>query len=313
MFNSERKVENIVVALVSVVGIILLLVFVGFDGIVTWLRLPIVWSDPEYINLMLVDKEIANEKMTLTFLVENQSSNDIETYEFYTTLEREVLEMKHLLYADIEPYSVSMITKTIANDGKYKRLFEKIKDRDVEEIDFSWHAKTLSVDGEDIVKNTGTVKTILLLLISLISGVLVFADCATATWLRVLLKFLMVPGILAIAIVAFIFFALGSSAGSGVASAAASRKKKAAKNYAREVNLKAGALAHGNTKEAAFAQARMDRHMADMISDAPSSAKAEYKRQANLKAGALAHGNTKEAAKSQAEMDRLMAKMISKK
>lgn len=105
---------------------------------------------------------------------------------------------------------------------------------------------------------------------------------------------------------------VGSNSTDSKAAANDAAKKKAAENYKREANLKAGAVAHGNQREAAFAQARMDKSMADMVSG-DLSTRNEYSRQAQLKAGHIAHGNTEEAAKCQARMDRLMADMISKK
>ena len=88
-------------------------------------------------------------------------------------------------------------------------------------------------------------------------------------------------------------------------------RKRAAEDYARYAQHKAGFVAHGNDIEAARTQAQMDRAMADMIAGSKNSiAKQSYKNAAGHKAGALIHGNTVEAARAQAQMDKAFADMI---
>lgn len=310
-FGKNRTKENIFVTIVSIAIIVSLLVGFGLDAITRWFCAPIIWDDPEYINLTLINKEVKYSRMELTFLIDNESSNRIKSYEFYVNLDGQTLEVYQHSYADIDPYSVVEVTKQFAEGGTYKRIFKKIKDKPLEDINFSYHVKELGTAEEKLVENKSIVKILLLLLLSILSGVLVLKDCVTVLWLRVVLKFIMVPGILVIGVLAFLFFSSTQSSNSSQNSD--TRKKKAAAAYAREAKLKAGAIARGNHREAAFSQARMDQHMADIMFDGSDSAKREYQRTAQHKAGAIAYGNHSEAAKSQATMDRLKSNAVSKK
>lgn len=310
-YKKERTTENIFVAIVSIAIIVFLLIGFGLEAITRWFCTPIIWNDPEYINLTLINKEVTYSRMKLTFLIDNESTNRIKSYEFYANLDGQTLEVYQHSFANIDPYSVVEVTKEFAEGGTYKRLFKKIKDKPLEDINFSYHVKELASAEKELVENKSIVKILLLLLLSIVSGVLVLKDCVTVLWLRVVLKLIMVPGILVIGVFAFLFFSSAQSSNSSQNSD--TRKEKAASAYAREAKLKAGAIARGNHREAAFAQARMDRHMADIMFDESDSAKREYQRTAQHKAGANAYGNRSEAAKSQATMDRLKSNAISKK
>ncbi|MBQ5816506.1 MAG: hypothetical protein IIW33_03475, partial [Oscillospiraceae bacterium] len=87
---------------------------------------------------------------------------------------------------------------------------------------------------------------------------------------------------------------------------------KAANEYKSAAHTKAAALARGDYKGAAYAQEKMDKSAADMISSGGSDTVA-YKSAAHTKAAATARGDYKTAAYAQAEMDKKMADILKDK
>lgn len=315
-FLGKRKKENIIIGAISLAVIIVSLIAFGTETIKYWLNSPLVWDDPDYVDVTLINKEESGSgRMDLEFVIENNSSYDLKSYRIEVLFGTQVVTLYG--HSGIEPYSRVVCESGFSDNGTLKRLYSKLHGKSLEEIDYNFHIRELSAETgvssweeETLVENNGIWKIACILLISVIASIFVLKEIVKPTWLRIICKFLMVPGALAVGLIIFVL-CIGS--GQGAPAAEESSRKKAAENYKRQANLKAGAVAHGNTHDAAFAQAQMDKNLADMIpSNASLSLKNEYKRQAQLKAGFVAHGNQKEAAKCQAAMDRLMAEMIGK-
>ena len=74
--------------------------------------------------------------------------------------------------------------------------------------------------------------------------------------------------------------------------------------------MKSACLARGDQKGAAYAQERMDKSLADMISS-EGKAKAKYQSAAHTKAACAARGYENGVAYAQERMDKSLADMIS--
>lgn len=138
--------------------------------------------------------------MELMFAVENHSSYTFSSYSFYVDVEGTILEVGNWA-TNLKPHSEVVVTKSFSELGSSESLYRKLENRDVEDIDYTYHTKELSEDGEAVVKNIGIVKVILLLVVSLIAGIVVLQDRITIQWLRMVLKVLMIPSILLLLLV----------------------------------------------------------------------------------------------------------------
>lgn len=320
--------ENIIVASIMAVIILLLGIFVGIDPIAEWLNEPIIWKKTEYIEIIPISvKEKQSDKLSIELLILNKSDNDLSSYEFVGIINGE--EVWFNSSHDYESYNQTYqtFTKSISiyrNDTVVSEdTYNKLLNCSLDDIDFEY--KTIRLDGTKAngnkftFRNNGTVKVILILVISAALGYLGI-DKAKQTWLRIILKVCGLPAILLI-IILFVAVAIFGSSGNGNSSSKSTNNtvsRDAENRYKRAANLKAGALGHGNTVDAARAQAQMDSAMADMIGASSNNssmrqAQERYKRAANLKAGAVMHGNKSDAARAQAEMDKAMADMIKNK
>lgn len=328
--------ENIIVASIMAVIVLFLGIFVGVDPIKEWLNEPIVWKETEYIEIIPTRiEEVQSDKLKIELLILNKSDKDLSSYEFVGIIngDKVPFDSSH----DSESYNQTYQTfnKDIylsTNPGRIFRngavvsedAYNKLLNSSLNEIDFEY--KTVRLDGTKAngnnfkFRNNGTVKIILILVISAALGYLGI-DKAKQSWLRIILKVCGLPAILLIIIlfvVVAIFGSSGNSNGSSSKSTNNTMSRDAENRYKRAANLKAGALGHGNTADAARAQAQMDSAMADMIGASSNNssmqqAQERYKRAANLKAGAVMHGNKSDAARAQAEMDKAMADMIENK
>lgn len=308
--KSEKKQENIIIAVISGILIVTLFATVGFNNIKLWLFSPFIWNDPDYIHISLIEKEESDTQMELTFQITNESLEHIGGYEFYITSGVNTYKLSTAT-ASLAPFTTIEDKASFAKEGAAGKFFNSLKGRDIQDLKLGYHVKSLSVDGEEIFKANGWLKPVLLLAFSLISAFLGFCYIIKIKWLRMVFKLLGVPSLIILGIIlAFIAFGGGSGSESAANNSENEAKRRASAEYKRLSTLKAGALAHGDTENAARVQGQMDKAMADMIGGSSSRAKNEYKRLSTLKAGALAHGDTENAARVQGQMDKAMADMI---
>ena len=321
----EQKGENIIIVICMIVIVVLSFVVIGWSSIKSWLSTPLIWKGQDSLEVYYfgtLPNKNSKEDYNIILGISNNTNEEIDEYSITFNVEGVKFDYLSYSHSDISAYgmtdaTLSITTSEYSSPGE-KRVSEKtleklLNSKETDSIKISCRIKSLKSHGETLVNNTGIYKDILIVILSIFMGIIGFFGDIRAAWLRILLKMFALPAIF-FAVVALVLIAMFANSDSADSMAAANdaAKKSAAENYKREANLKAGAVAHGNQREAAFAQARMDKSMADMVGGDPS-ARNEYKRQAQLKAGFIAHGNTKEAAKCQAAMDRLMADMIKNK
>ena len=321
----EQKSENIIIVICMIAITVLTFVIFGWPSIKSWLSTPLIWKGQDSLEVHyfgILPNNNSNEDYNIFLGISNNTNKEIDEYDISFNVEGVKFDYPSYSNSDISAYGITDATISITTSEypswgetrvSEKTLEKLLNSKETDNVKVSCQIKNLKSHGETLVNNTGIYKCIIIVIISLFIGIIGFFGNISAAWLRILLKLFALPAIL-FAIIAFILIAVFANSGSANSKSAANdaAKKRAAENYKREANLKAGAVAHGNQREAAFAQARMDKSMADMIGG-DLSARNEYKRQAQLKAGFIAHGNTKEAAKCQAAMDRLMADMIKNK
>lgn len=325
----SKTAENITVVVIVVAILIGLFCFIGYDNIKEWLSTPFVWKEPDFLQIEFVDAIEEKNDKKLLFLVYNTSEHLIDNYRFQVVTDTEVLEFDSLnastvisnsltsYSGDIEANGFTTLSYTCSSYNRLKQKYEYFDSLDSQEIEkLQIRIVRLKSRTETLISNNGWLKIIAILAVSILAGVLVLKDIVKVTWLRIIMKIMCVPAILIILAVGIVLLAGGDKESSARARASSDKqtRERAAANYKRAANLKAGALAHGDTQGAARAQAEMDRAMADMVTgNAQSGAKANYKREAQLRAGAQIQGNQKEAAKAQSHMDKYMADMIKNK
>lgn len=310
--------ENVVVGVVAVLLTALLLIFVGWPRIKYWFSTPIIWNDPDYITVKVVDKEETDYKIDLLIDAFNASANRITSYKLDIVCGSSVYSLNGRYgWGDGHTLSEQISVK---KDGPDAAFYKALSGKAVKDIDLDVHVRSLYNKDEKIVKQSGIVKIVGLAAVSLLSGILVAGGDVRNQRLRLLLKLLCVPTLVAFFAVAIIFAVAGNSDNSAAGSRTNVEKinrKSAAENYKRAAGHKAGAVMTGRPQDAARAQRNMDRAMADMLvpggpqtDSARKSAAEEYKRAAGHKAGAEIHGNRENAARAQGQMDKAFADMI---
>lgn len=330
--KSKINSENIIVAIIMVVIILFSVVVIGVEPIKVWLDKPIIWDEPDYLDVSLVyvgkNGQYSDDELILKFAIENSSDYFIKEYEIlteingveitlnqdasYYTSERRTIDKKSIAILDriATTNSVSGFYSTTFNIDE--KTYNELLYGDLDNIKLSYKTVSLYDGDKYLINNNGTFKIILIVIISAVLGAIgIF--WAKEKWLRILLKVCGLPAVLIIILVALIVL-IGSRSGGGQGETSGAFKS-AQERYKNAASHKAGHLQHGNTAEAAKAQAQMDSAMADMIGSSSNnsnfrSAQERYKRAAAHKAGHLQHGNTADAARAQAEMDRAMADMM---
>lgn len=303
--------ENVIVGAVAVLLTALLLIFVGWPRIKYWFSSPVVWNDPDYITVEVVDKEEFANFIDLQINVFNASSQQITSYKLDIVCDNAVYSFGSVCgWGDGHTLSKKI---SVRKDGYNAAFFKALSDKDVNDIKLKVHVRSLYNKDEKIMKQSGLVKIIGLAVISVVSGLLVTMANIKNQWLRLLLKLLCVPSlVLLFAVIVLISFAgsSDSSVKTGRSAADANARSHAAENYKRQSSLKAGAVMTGRPEDAARAQGQMDKAFADMIAANNSQAKKEYQKWAQHKANAEMRGNQHDAAFAQRQMDRYMADML---
>lgn len=313
--NQTKKLtgtqENVIVGAVAVLLTALLLIFVGWPRIKYWFSSPVVWNDPDYITVEVVDKEEFANSIDLQINVFNASSQQITSYDLDIVCDYAVYSFGSVFgWGDGHTLSKQI---SVRKDGYNAAFFKALSGKDVNDIKLKVHVRSLYNKDEKIVKQSGLVKIIGLAVISVVSGLLAVDGSIKNQWLRLLLKLLCVPSLVVLFAVFLIFSGAGSSDSSvksGGGAADANARGRAAENYKRQSGLKAGAAMTGRSQDAARAQGQMDKAFADMISPGDSQAKRRYQREAGLKAGAAMTGRQQDAARAQGQMDKAFADMI---
>lgn len=320
IFQNNKK-ENIIVFAIMALIVIITLVTIGLDPIKHWLAEPIIWKDADFLNIYLVDKVQENtDELTLLFAVSNASADELDEYEFKFQINSVYFDINSYNQKPIGAHDIITIEKRITADDFAssasiltvdQSTFEYIKNSAPEQIDFSYKIKDLKSNGDTIIKNNGVAKTILLLIISSVIGIIGFSGIIKPAWLRIIFKICALPAIIILLLqsLALVIFGKGNVQNTTASDRA---KQRAAQNYKRQAQLKANALQSGRYEDAARTQGQMDKSMADMISSGSSTAKNNYKMHATWKANAEMRGNKKDAARAQAMMDKDLADLITK-
>lgn len=325
------KKENVIVAIIMVAIVIFSVVFIGVEPIKDWLKAPITWDKPEYIDITLESMDIYEDEIALNYEITNTSDIEFTEFEFITIVNGVKIPIQAFNTAgrldDSLKKTVFLNSNfyTVGGEPIDKETFESFVNTPFNEIksDFEFntvHLKGRDENGDDFeFKNSGTLKIILILVSSAVLGYLGI-DKVKQPWLRIILKVCGLPAILLIFAVMLFFAFVGSNNGSGGSSASVNDAKvrQAKARYKEAANQKKGAVAFGNKSGAAAAQAEMDKAMADMIagssdSSAMRQAQSRYKEAANHKKGAASRGNRQAAAHAQAEMDKALADMLNNK
>ena len=338
----EQKTENMIVLFTMILTLVLIFVAFGWSAIKTWISSPMIWKgqdklDVSYIST-LADTD-STEDYILFLSIKNNTDKKFDEYDIAFEVEGVTLTYDsdtyhHTGYSYYDDNSISTIGTTTVSftitTDKYPGLRETTVSNDIlnkllnnnqpDNIDVSYKIKHLKSDGKTIVNNTGTIKNIIIILLSFGFGIFGFMGSIDKKWLRLVFKFLSLPALIIIAIVLIIAAVAAYSASpEGQAAAEANRQKfeqeqkaKAAREYKSAAHTKAACIARGDYKGAAYAQERMDKSKADMISVSGSN-KTAYKSAAHNKAACVARGDHKGAAYAQAKMDKEMADILKNK
>lgn len=320
--------ENIIVAIIMVVIVVLSVVFIGIGPIKAWLKEPIVWTEAEYIEMSIINiVEEKDNEMRVEYCIINTSDNNLRSFEFITMLNGVEVQLTKANEYYNQTYQTFVTSVKFTSDPSLayygtilidETTYNELLNTPANDVDFSY--KTVYLEGEDAnggdfkFKNNGTVKIILIVAVS---AVLAFLGIGKAKqpWLRIILKVCGLPAILLVLIVIFAIAILGAGGGKSTGNTGSNGAQE---RYKRAANHKAGAQIQGDKANAAKAQAEMDKAMADMIAGSSNDAsmrraQERYKTAANHKAGAVIHGDKANAARAQAEMDKALADMMKNK
>lgn len=307
-----RTGENVIAGCIAAALIAAILVIFGYNNTKLWLTSPIVWNEPDDISVDFWSKEEFGDSMELTFNVFNFSNYDCSRYTIYAVYGFNVLEL-HSSHADSGLYAHdgTWIRMRLDKDDGNKRFFHAVSGKTDAELEsaMTFHVKYFSVYGGETYEAAGWVKPVLLLAVAAVCAWL--ASHVRSQGLRIVLKVLCVPAILAIVVLVLVLKIGGNDSPEVKERVDADMRASAAQRYQRHAREKAGAVMTGRAVDAARAQGQMDKDLADMVAGSKNShAKQEYQRQASLKAGAAMTGNARDAARAQGRMDELLPELL---
>lgn len=338
----EQKAENMIVLLTMILALVFIFVIFGWSAIKTWISSPLFWKGQDKLDVSYISTVAdtdSTEDYVLFLGIKNNTDKKIDEYDITIKVEGVTLTYDsdtyhHTGYSYYADNSISAIGRTTVGftitTSKYPGLRETTVSTDTlnkllhnkrpDSIDVSYKIKCLKSDGKSIVNNTGIIKNCIIILLSFGFGIFGFMGNIDKKWLRLLFKFLSLPAIIIIAALLILTAVAAYSASpEGQAAAEANRQKfeqeqkaKAAREYKSAAHTKAACIARGDYKGAAYAQERMDKSKADMISVSGSN-KTAYKSAAHTKAACVARGDHKGAAYAQAKMDKEMADILKNK
>lgn len=325
----EQKNENIIVAVCMLIIVVVIFAVFGWTSIKAWLSEPLIWKGQDSIECHYfgtVQQNYSDEDYDVFLGFVNNTGKEIDEYDISINVEGIEFDYLGSYKPDISAYGVTDLTLTITTDEtpglreetvSAKTLEKLLGNFGDENIDISCRIKSLKSDGETIVNNTGIYKDIIIVLISLFTGLIGFFGNIEIQWLRLIMKLLAIPAVIVLIVfLFFIYVGVYSNSPEGKAAEAESRRKaaeaqkqKATNEYKSAARTKAAAIARGDYKGAAYAQERMDKSAADMIGG-NGTLRSDYKSAAHRKAAASLRGDYKTAALVQNEMDRKMADII---
>ena len=333
----EQKKENIIVVIAMVAIVVLTLVIFGWGTVKSWLSTPLIWTKQNSLDIhyfgTLPTK--SDDEYNIFLGIENKTKKDIDDYELTIEVEGVKFDYSHSYSrGDIARFGLTDVVLSVStvDPSSYsdtmkiseKKLEKLLDSEQTENVKVSCRIKKLKSDGETIVNNSGILKDILIVVVSLCLGIVGFFGNIEKKWLRIVFKLLATPAVAAIVVVIIglllLIFGLNyASSPEGKAAAEESRRRQeekrkaqAAYEYKSAARAKEAAMARGDRAGAAYAQERMDKSAADMVSGTGSDKNA-YKSAAHTKAAATARGDHKTAAYAQAEMDKKMADMLKNK
>lgn len=328
----EQKSENIIVLIVMVGMIILSFVIFGWSSIKEWLGSPIFWSGQDSLSfnyLLTQPKPKTYGDYSVIISIFNNTYKEIDEYEATVVIEGVEFNFSSYSHGDMPTLGFRdaefVITAKDYAGYKATRVSKEYLDKllnceDSDSIKIECRIKYLKSNGETLVYNTGIYKDIIIVIISIILGLIGFFGNINIQWLRVIIKLFALPAVVVAIAAIVILLSLGyvySPEGQAESEKScrkheAEQKAKASSDYKYAAHLKSACLARGDQKGAAYAQERMDKSLADMISS-KGTAKAKYQSAAHTKAACTARGDEKGAAYAQERMDKSFADMVSKK
>jgi len=328
----EQKGENIIVIIGMILIVVLAFAIFGWTSIKTWISSPIIWKGQDSLEvhyLGTVPNDELGEEYNIFLGIVNNTGEEIDVYDIIFEVDDIKFDYPSHSNSDIAAHGVTNATIliTTSEDPSWgvtkvteKTLEKLINSKELDSINVSCQIKSLKSYGKTLVNNTGIYKDIIIVILSLFMGVIGFFGNIKKQWLRIVLKLFAIPAVLVIiAFLILMAYTAYSNSPEGRAAAEESQRKqeaaqkaKAANEYKSAAHTKAAALARGDYKGAAYAQERMDKSAADMISGSNSD-KVAYKSAAHTKAAATARGDYRGAAYAQAEMDKKMADILKNK
>lgn len=328
----EQKNENIIVLIVMVATIILSFVLFGWASIKEWLGSPIFWTGQDSLsfNYMLTQpKPKTYNKYSVIVSIFNNTYKEIDEYDATVIIEGVEYDFSSYSHGDMPSLGFRdaefVITAEDYDGFKTTKVSQAYLDKllnceNPDNINIECRIKYLKSNGETLVYNTGIYKDIIIVIISIILGLVSFFGNIDIQWLRVIIKLLALPAVVVALAAIIILLSLGYVySPEGQAESEKSRRKheaeqkaKASSDYKYAAHMKSACLARVDQKGAAYAQERMDKSLADMVSS-DGTAKAKYKSAAHTKAACTARGDEKGAAYAQERMDKSFADMVSKK
>ena len=280
----EQKSENIVVIASMVAILILLFVLVGWSGIKTWLTTPLVWKGQDSLEVHyygVLPTKNADEDYKLYLGLENHTNKEITDYEMTFLIGEEEIEYTSLYNNEISAFGITDVTLDITTDGSAsygqtavsQTTLQKLMDADADDDLFDCRIRSLTSNDEKVVKNTGLYKVLLTIALSLVLGIIGFFGNIDKQWLRIILKLCALPVVIVCLLLVAAFYAINyANSPEGKAAMEESRqqyvarkKSEAQRKYDQAAHTKAACVARGDHRGAAYAQANMDRAMAEIM------------------------------------------------
>ncbi len=214
----NKTQENVMVFVLMVAITIGLLAFVGYDNIKDWLSTPFIWktSDDVAIEVLSVNEK-SDDKLSVELFMYNRTNQSIREYEFWVYINGVKVEIPSfngpkLIPSISDSYEIKITNKDRGSYGEISvdnSTFQKLKRSDPEDIKIESKVRYIEFNDGTTVKNKGTFKVILIMVLSLILGLLGLVD-DFPVWLRIILKVFLLPAIILLVLILLVLIIGGS-------------------------------------------------------------------------------------------------------
>ena len=209
---------------------VLVFIFFGWSEISSFLSSPLIWKGQDSLEMHYLKtvEDTHYNKYDINLIVENNTKKPIDDYTFVLNIVGEEIEVTSFSAEVSNAYdsSISAFSHAVLEIPVYAEvgggtigsrkisqvaLDKLLENQTLDSLDISYRIIELSSNGEEIVKNTGTIKNIIIVVVSLIFGIFGFFGGIRIAPIRILFKYLSIFAMILLIALIILFFIFTSN------------------------------------------------------------------------------------------------------